>query len=131
MAERNIPEDLNIDRLSTLTHRWELSSYCIIQNDAMLQTVVVNSASNAGFVPSYLSGWSVRAANEMFTFQNPHIKVPNSVQEYVAMISTEFGEDSLRGRNVHSHLRHQFSHEVLCGGIPFRPVSARSWCLPS
>ena len=27
LAERNMPEDLNIDRLSILTHRWELSSY--------------------------------------------------------------------------------------------------------
>ena len=99
-------------------------SSCIIQNDFTLQTVVVKCASNAGFVQSYLSGWSVNAANEMLTFQSPHIKVPNSVQEYIAMISTEFVQDNLGGRNVHSHLRHKFPHEVQCGSTPFRPVSA-------
>ena len=71
----------------------------------------------------YLSGWPVHAGNEMLIFQSPHIKVSNSVQEYVAMISTEFVQDNLRGRNVHLYLRYNFSNEVQCGSIPFHPVS--------
>jgi hypothetical protein len=71
----------------------------------------------------YSSGWPVHATNEVLTFQSPHIKVLNSVQEYVAMITTEFVQDSLVGRNVHLHLRHKFSHEVQRGSISFCPVS--------
>ena len=50
LTERNMPEDLNIDRLSIFIHKWEMSPYFIIQNDVMLQTVVVKCTSNADFV---------------------------------------------------------------------------------
>lgn len=71
----------------------------------------------------YSSDWPVHATNEVLTSQSPHIKALNSVQEYVAMIATEFVQDSSVGRNVHLHLRHQFSHEFQCDSIPFLPVS--------